>query len=153
MGWLCTVKGLVTSKSGKVLHDLYDRFGINMPKEVALGLAGSVSGLASKIKNEIVLSVEEELDEAYTGIRAFCGSNFHSKLWDQKEVRETFLYNSGAAQLRADVPDEFSFAGIIWERYRTGKKASKENGGSAYIESDEARIVPVGVSELFITRF
>jgi hypothetical protein len=104
------------------------------------------------IQESLVWALEDALDEPYTGIHAFTGRQFHSALWNHKSVRETFLNTAGAANLRLDVPDVFEFAGVTWERYKTGAKATTDLG-SPYIAHDEARVVPLGVPELFITRF
>jgi len=148
------IKGLIVSKSGKVLHNLYDRFGIAVPAPVALGIgAGDVVGLDKLIKDNVVYAIEDVLDEGYSGIHAMCGRDFHAYLWGQKTVRETFLNTAGASVLREGIPDKFEYAGVIWERYRTGKKATTANGDVAYIAADEARVVPLGVPDMFLTRF
>ncbi|MBT9383323.1 major capsid protein [Pseudooceanicola sp. CBS1P-1] len=146
------IKGIVLSGKGKVLHNLYDRFGIAVPAAVSLGLDGDVSKLASAIKSNVIIPMEDELDAAYSGTHAFCGDEFHAFLWDQPEVRETYLAQAGGT-LRDGAPDVFNFGQITWERYRTGKKATAANGGAPFIAANKARIVPKGVPELFITRF
>lgn len=47
----------------------------------------------------------------------------------------------------------FEFGGITFERYRTGKKATAANAAAPFIAANECRLVPVGVPQLFITRF
>lgn len=145
------IKGIVTSKSGKVLHDLYSRFGIAVPAAISLELDVETSKVGS-LWQDVVYGVEDALDETYSGIHVFTGRDFHKSLWTHKSVQETFLYHNGAAILRQDVPDKFEFGGATWERYRTGAKATA-NLGAPYIGPNEARVVPLGVTELFITRF
>ncbi len=147
------IKGLVTSKSGKVLHDLYARFGLAAPAPVAIGIDADVAGLASALKAEVILPLEDDLDATYSGLHAYCGPEFHAALWDQKEVRETFIGWSDAATLRNGAPDTFTFGGVVWERYRTGKSARAQAGAVDFIAPDSARIVPVGVPGLFMTIF
>lgn len=147
------IKGIILSGKGKVLHNLYDRFGLAVPAPIALGIDDQVAGIASKIKKDVVYAVEDELDDAYDHIHAMCGRDFHDCLWQQKEVRETFLADNQGYQLRDGAPDVFRVGKVMFERYRTGKKATLANGGSAFIAADEARVFPVGVPELFITRF
>lgn len=147
------IKGIVLSGKGKVLHNLYDRFGIAVPDQIQLGLDGQVSGIASLIKNEVVYRIEEELDGTYDHIHAMCGNEFHDNLWEQKEVRETFLADNQGYQLRDGAPDIFRVGRVTYERYRTGRKATAANGGSAFIASNEARAFPVGAPDLFLTRF
>lgn len=147
------IKGVILSGKGKVLHNLYDRFGLAVPAPIALGINAQVEGIATKIKGDVVYSVEDELDAPYDHIHAMCGRDFHDALWDQKEVRETFLADNMGYQLRDGAPDVFTVGKVTFERYRTGKKATAANGGAAFIAANEARVFPVGVPDLFITRF
>ncbi len=145
------IKGIVTTKGGKTLHDLYARFGIAVPAAVSLEL--DVDG--TKVGNlwqDVVYALEDDLDEPYDGIHVYTGRDFHRSLWTHKSVTETFLYNQGAAVLRQDVPDVFTFGGATWERYKTGAKATADLG-APYIAATEARVVVKGVQDLFITRF
>lgn len=145
------IKGIVTSKSGKTLVDLYNRFGIAVPSAVSLELDVEATKVAS-LWQDVIYSIEDDLDEPYGGIHVFTGRDFHKALWTHKSVTETFLYNAGAVVLRQDVPDVFPFGGATWERYKTGAKATA-NLGAPYIAANEARVVVKGVPELFITRF
>lgn len=145
------IKGNVTSKSGKVLHNLYNRFGISVPAAVSLELDVDAT-IVANVFQDVIYAIEDELDEPYGGIHVFTGRDFHKALWTHKSVRETFIYHSGAAVLRQDVPDTYQFAGATWERYRTGAKATSDLG-APYIAANEARVVVKGVPDLFITRF
>jgi hypothetical protein len=145
------IKGIVTSKSGKTLHDLYSRFGIAVPAAISLELDVEATKVGS-LWQDVVYGLEDALDEPYGGIHVFTGRDFHRSLWTHASVQETFLYHNGAAILRQDVPDKFEFGGATWERYRTGAKATA-NLGAPYIAATEARVIPLGVPDLFITRF
>ncbi len=145
------IKGIVTAKSGKVLHDLYNKFGIAVPAPVSLELDVDATAVG-KLWQDVVYSIEDALDEPYDGLHVFTGRDFHAALWQHKSVRETFLYGSGAVVLRQDVPDTFDFGGATWERYKTGAKATSDLG-APYIAANKARVVPKGVRDLFITRF
>ncbi|ATN32901.1 major capsid protein E [Rhizobium sp. ACO-34A] len=145
------LKGIVTSKSGGVLVNLYNTFGIAVPADVSLELDVDAT-LVTSLWQDVVYSIEDSLDEPYDGIHVFTGRGFHKALWQHKSVRDTFLYNSGAAVLRQDVPDVFEWGGATWERYKTGAKATTDLG-SPYIAANEARVTIKGVPDLFITRF
>lgn len=145
------IKGIVTSKGGKVLHDLYNRFGIAVPAAASLKLDVETTKVGA-LWQDVVYSLEDDLDEPYDGIHVFTGRDFHKAMWTHKSIQETFLYHNGAAVLRQDVPDTFEFGGATWERYRTGAKATADLG-AAYIGAAEARVVVKGVPDLFITRF
>lgn len=145
------IKGIVTSKSGKTLHNLYSRFGIAVPGAVTLELDVEATKVGH-LWQDVIYAIEDDLDEPYSGIHVLTGRSFHKALWTHKSVTETFLYHAGASVLRQDVPDKFEFGGATWERYRTGAKATADLG-SPYIAHDEARVVVKGVPDLFITRF
>jgi hypothetical protein len=145
------IKGNVTSKSGKVLINLYTAFGIAVPASVSLELDVDAT-LVPSLFQDVVYSVEDALDEPYSGIRVFTGRDFHKALWNHKSVREQFVINSGAVVLRQDVPDVFTFGGAIWERYKTGARATADLG-APYIAANEGRLVVEGVHDLFLTRF
>ena len=144
------IKGIVTSKSGGVLVDLYSTFGIAVPAAVSLELdveATDVGGLWQ----DVIYSIEDSLDQPYDGIHVFTGRDFHKALWRHKSVRDTFLYGNGAV-LRQDVPNVFEFGGATWERYKTGAKATADLG-SPYIAANEGRVTIKGVEGLYITNF
>lgn len=145
------IKGIVTSKSGKVLHDLYNRFGIAVPAPVSFELDVDATKVGG-IWQDVVYSIEDDLDEPYSGLHVFTGRDFHKAMWLHKSIQETFLYHDGAAILRQDVPDTFQFGGATWERYKTGAKATTDLG-APYIAATEARVIVKGVPDLFITRF
>tara|TARA_R110002020_G_scaffold467027_4_gene690204 strand:+ start:20127 stop:21137 length:1011 start_codon:yes stop_codon:yes gene_type:complete len=145
------LKGIVTSKSGRTLINLYNAFSIAVPNAVSLELDVEAT-LVTSLWQDVVYSIEDSLDEPYSGIHVFTGRDFHKAMWLHKSVRDTFLYNDGASVLRQDVPDKFQFGGATWERYKTGVKATADLG-AAYIAANEARVAVLGVPDLYITRF
>ena len=145
------LKGIVTSKSGKTLVNLYNAFSIAVPSAVSLELDVEAT-LVTSLWQDVVYSIEDSLDEPYSGIHVFTGRDFHKAMWLHKSVRDTFLYNDGASVLRQDVPDVFQFGGATWERYKTGAKATTDLG-APYIAANEARVAVLGVPDLYITRF
>lgn len=145
------LKGIVTEKSGSVLHDLYNIFSIAVPSPISLELDVEATNVG-KLVQDVGYSIEDDLDGASDGLHAFTGRDFHRFLWWHKSVVDTRLNHSGASVLRAPVPDTFDFGPITFERYKTGAKATADLG-AAYIAADEARVVPKGVPGLFITRF
>ena len=147
------IKGVVVSGKGKVLHNLYDRFDIAVPAPIVLGLGAQVAGIAGKIKGDVVHLIEDELDATYGHIHATAGRGFMAALWDQKEIRETFLADNQGYFLRDGAPDVIRAGSITFERYKTGRKAKAANLNSGFIADNEARVFPVGVPDLFLTRF
>ena len=89
--------------------------------------------------------VEDGLGGApYTELHAICSLGFWSKLITHAKVEETFVYNEGAA-LRAGLTDAFQFGGITFHRYR--------GAGSAVVTSGKAFLFPVGVPDMYLSRF
>lgn len=145
------IKGIITSKNGLVLHNLYSTFDIPVPAAVPLELDVDTTNVAGLFQ-DVIYSIEDTLDETYGGIHVYTGREFHRALWSHKTVQDTFRYHAGADVLRQDMPDKFSLFGATWERYRTGARATADLG-SPYIAANEARVVVTGVPDLFITRF
>lgn len=147
------VKGLVQTKSGKQLFNLYTEFDIAVPDPISMGLNSDATKVREKCF-DVINGIEDSLGaDTYDGIHAFVGRDFWKALIEHKAVKETYLNTVQAAELRGD-PNvgRFEFGGIVWERYRTGAKA-KADLGAPYIADNEARVVPRGIPELFITRF
>lgn len=145
------IKGIVLSKSGAVLHNLYTEFGITEPDAVNFDLDNANTNVRLKCE-QLTRVIEDELDTPYTGIHSFVGDTFWDKVTEHKSVREVWLAAQKAAELLGKKADTIQIGGITFERYRTGKKATQAQG-AAFIGTNEARFVPTGVPELFITRF
>jgi len=145
------IKGIVTTRNGVVLENLYTRFGIATPSPVSLELDVDSTNVG-EVFDGVRYSIEDSLDDAYDGLHVFTGRDFHKAMWGHKSVKESLLNYEGAMQLRQGTPDVFEFGGATFERYRTGAAATTDLG-AAYIAADEARVIPTGVPELFMTRF
>lgn len=147
------IKGVVLTKGGSVLSNLYTDFGVATPAAVSLELDVDATDVGT-VFDGVRFSIEDALDEPYDGLHVYTGRDFHTALWRHKSLKETLLASGGmeALTLRLAVPDTFEFGGATWERYRTGAAATADLG-SPYIAANEARVVPIGVPDLFITRF
>jgi len=145
------IKGVIATRGGEVLENLYTRFGIATPAAVSMKLDDEATD-AGTLFDAVRFSLEDSLDEPFDGLHVFTGRDFHTKLWRHKSVKETLLSHAGAVELRMAVPDVFEFGGATWERYRTGMAATADLG-SPYFASDEAWVVPKGVPDMFLTRF
>jgi len=146
------IKGIVVSKSGGVLANLYTAFDIAPAADFSFVLSDATT-IVRKKAEQLRRQVEDELDSAYTSIHAWCGDNFWDDLVNHKSVREAYLAAAKLNETLGKSTDIWECGGIVFERYRTGKKAQAANGTNLYIGADEARIVPMGVPDLFITRF
>ena len=146
------IKGIVVSKSGGVLANLYTAFGIAAPADFSFALSVDAT-IVRKKAEQLRRIIEDELDAPYSSIRAFCGDDFWDDLINHKSVRDAYLAAMKINETLGKSTDMFDLGGIMFERYRTGKKAKAANGDTLFIAPDEARFVPVGVPELFISRF
>lgn len=117
------------------------------PAAAAVGFGASDSAIRSAIFNNITKPLESALKGIpYSGIVALCDDTFWASLIESKTIRETYLNQSAANSLRTQTPTEsFSYAGIQWERYR--------GTGSTVISSGTAKIIPLGIPDLFIQAF
>lgn len=147
------VKGLLTTRSGATLYNLYNEFGITEPAAINFALDQATTSVR-QICFDVIEDIESSLDgETYDYIHSWVGRDYWKALIEHKSVKETYLNTVQAAELRGDPHVyRFEFGGIVWERYRTGTRAAA-SAGAPFIGNDEARFVPMGVPELFITRF
>lgn len=149
------LKGLVVDKNGNTILDLAQAFGVSIPSAAdwVLGTAGTnIRDKAITLK----LAVEAALDGIpYSGISVLAGSTFFQKLSMHPNVEKFFLnYDKAATFAQNTDIDRFMFAGIVFERYRTGAQATAAQGTPApFIPDAGARVVIRGVPDLYKTFF
>lgn len=142
-----SLQGKILNADGTELVDLLSRFGVTQ-HEVYMDLENTSAAIEAK-SLDILEVVEGELGAwPFSGVRVLCEGTFWRKLITNKRMRETYLNQQQAAQLRGDPREAFMAYGIMWERYRGGSV-----GGQKFIPAGEAIAVPEGVPELLITRF
>jgi len=141
------IKGQILDADGKsVLLDLYHHFQMEQP---------TFDFKFSDTKKDLRLPCDEleDIVEAalgatfYSGILVLCGKNFWRNFITHDSVKDTYKGTQFAAELRGDLQGRFEFGGLTFERYR-GKV-----GTQGFIGDDQAYAVPLGVQDLFITRF
>ena len=78
-----------------------------------------------------------------------CSSAFFDDISSHKDVVDRLKnFQQGAAQLsERTARTSFDFGGVTWEEYR-GKV-----GGTAYVADDKGHAFPLGVTDLFLTRY
>lgn len=142
------LKGIVYDADGTtVLHDFFTEFGVSQ-NTLDFELDQSTTDVRLKC-DSAVNSIEDELQgNPYTGMVAYCGRTFWQSLIGHKSVKETYLNQAQAAQLRGMTTDALDFGGIRWMKYR-----GAASGGSQFIGANDAYIVPQGVPGLLIGRF
>lgn len=118
----------------------------NAPAAAVVAFGASDSAVRTAIHNNIIKPLEAALGGIpYTGLDAYCSDAYWVALIESKTIRETYLNHAAAAELRNAPADSFSYGGITWHRYRAG--------GNIAITAGTAKIVPRGVSGLFLQAF
>lgn len=147
---LGAIQGKVLDADGvTVLLDAFTAFGVGEPAEIAFDLtaASPASGAVRRKCAGVVRAIAAALGaQPFTGVYALCGDTFFDDLIANKEVRETYLNQQEAKELRGGyVYDSVTYGGITFENYR--------GYGAVAVHTDKCRFVPLGVPDLFITRF
>lgn len=118
----------------------------NAPAAQAIAFGTNDSAIEKEIFNKIIKPLESALKGiTYQGILALCDDTFWENLISSKTIRETYLNQAAANSLRDQMSERFNYRGITWERYR--------GVGSTVIASGTAKIVPMGISDLFVQAF
>lgn len=142
------VTGKIYDADGtSILLDLYNRFGISQQTvNFALGTAGT--DVQQKIrdakrKSEDVIGGSGII----TGWLGICGRGFYDAYVGHDSVKAAFDRWNDGQFLRDDLRKGFTFGEVVWKEFY-GKV-----GNIQFIGTDDAYLIPIGVSELFITRF
>jgi hypothetical protein len=137
------------------IYNYATEFGESLPTEIDFDLdnASPAAGALRKKCATVMRAMADTLGGLpFRGVMAIMGKNFADDFYAHKEVRETYLNHSAAAELRAGYISTtgktyggFEFGGIVWEEYR--------GGGSVSVADDKCHIFPVGVPGLFRTLY
>jgi hypothetical protein len=153
------IKGQVLDVDGSVITDLFTTFGVSQQSEVDFDLDNGTpaSGALRKKCALVERLIRDELGGLpYSTIYALCSSQFFDDLIAHTEVRETVKNFPAALSLRergvgtgtnGQPVMTLQFGGITWEEYRGSV------GGTQYVADNKAHLFPLGVPELFQTRY
>jgi hypothetical protein len=147
------IKGIVTYADGTTLN-LFNAFDVTQENEIDFDLdnATPADGILRKKCAAVYRTIASNLDGVpFGGVRALCGDAFFDDLIAHKEVRETYLAQTEASDLRRGYVDSgqsgvfgtFVFGDIIWENYRGSV------GGQAFVNTDKCHLFPTGAPGLF----
>lgn len=141
------LKGQVLDADGvTVLHDMFTEFGVTQ-NVIDFQLDVTTTELRAKC-NQTIDAIEDELGGTpWTSLVAYCGRTFWESLIVHKAVKETYLAQVQAAQLRGNPTESLDFGGILWKKYRGAAN------GSQMIGTNDAYVVPRGVPGLLLGRF
>lgn len=140
------LKGIVYDKDGTVLHNFFTEFDVAQQTHDF-----NLDNGDTDVREECDIVLEKISDHlggvTMTGAVAWCGKTFFRDLVGHPSVKQTYLNQAQAAELRTQLPDSVDVGGIIFRRYRGSV------GGTAMIGDGDCYIVPTGVSQLLIGRF
>lgn len=141
------LKGQVLDADGTtVLLDLYQAFGVT---QQSVDMELDVNGTSVREK----LVQNKRLIEAYlgglviTGWKIWASAEFHDAFVKHADVKAAYDRWQEGAFLRSDTRGGFEFAGVNIEEYRG------QVGAQRFIAAGEAYMVPLGVRNMFQTRF
>lgn len=151
------IKGEILDSDGTtVIYNLFTEFGVQQEAEIDFDLdnANPASGVVRTKCAGVTRKIADNLGAVpFTGVHALCGDAFFDNLIAHKEVRETYLGQAEAAELRKGyvqggmVFGSVFYGGIMFTNYR-GKVGSVD-----YINTDKVHFFPVGTSGLFRNYF
>ena len=140
------LKGILLDADGTTIYNLFTEFGVsqNVLDMQLDQTTTDVRGMADTITNMI----EDELGGLpNTGAVTWCGRTFWQSLITHKSVKETYLNQAQAAQLRGATTDDLDFGGIRWKKYRGAAN------GTRLIGDNDGYVQPLGVPGLLLGRF
>lgn len=148
---LGAVQGLLLDADGSVIYDLYDEFGVTEPDTVYLDLAAAWAETDGGVIRAILGGIKDRMRRALKnrrirGVWAPCGEQFFSDLINHPEVRQTYMNQQAANDLReGEVEERFTYGGVLFEKY--------PGYGDVEMADDECRFVPMGVPGLFTSSY
>lgn len=139
---LGAVQGIVTDADDSTIVNFFTEFGVSQPDEVEFDFNGIEAGqLRPLIEGSIVRPMIRAAKGAFqTGstIVALCGDDFWDLLVNHAEVRQTYLNQVAAAELRGGTAfGSFTFAGVDWVNYR-----GTDDNSTVAIATDEVKFFP-----------
>lgn len=140
------LQGKLLDADGSVILDFYDEFGV---QKVTIGM--ELNKADTKVRSKTVSikrAIEDKLGGVpYTGIHVLCSAGFFDALIDHPDVEEAYKRWQDGAALRSDLRKGFVFGDVIFE------ELPGSTGGKLAIPDNEAIAFPLGVPDMFLTRF
>ncbi|MBX3480091.1 MAG: major capsid protein [Caulobacter sp.] len=149
---LGAIQGLILDADGGTIYDLFDEFGVTEPDTVFLDLeaawastdGGVIRGKLQDVKTNIRKALKNSI--SISSLWAPCGDEFFKLISNHPEIRETYMAQQAANDLRnSGANDSFTYGGVTFELY--------PGYGDVELPEDECRFVPMGVPGLFISRY
>ena len=144
---LGAIQGLVLDADGSTIRDWYGEFGINRPAEIDFELDDSATDVRGKC-TAVVRAMQRGAQGGFlptTEVHALAGDDFYDKLIAHDHVRDTYLNQQQAAELRNGVAfDSLRFGGITFHNYR-----GTDDNSTVAIRPNECKFFPVGGKDVF----
>lgn len=143
------VKGVILNGDGTTLYDLFSEFGVSQEAEVNFDLTDATpeSGEVRNSCSAVIRLIGNNLGGTpFQGVVGFAGDTFYDQLIAHPEVRETYLNQQEASQLRGLAAWQYvDYGGIRFYNYRGAV------GGTPFITATKCHFAAVGVPGLFRT--
>lgn len=150
---LGAVQGIVTDADGSTLFNWFTEFGVTQDAEIDFDLdnATPASGAVRKVCNQVVRQTLRAAEGAWipgqSYIMGLCGDAFWDDLTAHKEVRETYLNQLAAQELRNGVGNAFGmlrYGEITFVNYR-----GTDDGSTVGVNTDKCKFFPVNAPGVF----
>jgi hypothetical protein len=150
---LGAVQGIVTDANGATLFNWFTEFGIQQPGELDFDLdnANPASGAVRKKCNEVIRAMMRASEGAWvpgsTYAMGLCGDAFWDDLTAHEEVRQTYLNQAAAAELRNNVGAAFgmlTYGGVTFVNYR-----GTDDNSTVAVGTDKCKFFPVNAPGAF----
>lgn len=140
------LQGKLLDADGSVIVDFYDEFDVRQ-SVIGMELNKETTKVRSKAVS-IKRAIEAKLEGVpYTGVHVFCSAGFFDALIDHPDVAEAYKRWQDGAALRGDLRKGFVFGDVLFEELQGS------TGGKLAIADNEAIAFPLGVPDMFLTRF
>jgi hypothetical protein len=147
---LGAIQGLFADADGSTLYNWYTELGVSQDAEIDFDLdnASPASGAVRKLCAQVVRQMVRNAQGAWTpgtSVVGLCGDTFWDQLIAHKEVRETYLNQAAAAELRGPSAwEQLSFGGIRFVNYR-----GTDDNSTVAIPLTKCKFFPVGAPGVF----
>lgn len=140
------LQGKLLDADGSVIYDFYDEFGVDQ-SVVGMELNKDATKVRAKCM-AIKRVIEAKLGGTpYGGVHVFCSAGFFDALTGHPDVEKAYERWQDGAGLRDDVRKGFVFGDITFEELQGS------TGGELALADGEAIAFPLGVPDMFLTRF
>jgi hypothetical protein len=154
---LGAIQGILLDADGSVIRNWFTEFGISQPGEIDFDLdnASPASGAVRKACNDVVRKVIRGAEGAWAPNQSYvmgmCGDAFWDDLTGHPEIRQTYLNQVGAQELRNNVGapfGSFTYGNITFTNYR-----GTDDNSTVAIGTDKCKFFPVNAPGAFMCAY